>query len=95
MNEKKTWITVDGGSRYVGIGIENENELCIIDVNFIENEHYWGIFIADEDNKFVETAKLTDGYIKMDCCIFGVAVTFEIWRFAGINSRYYEICVTE
>lgn len=47
MNE--VYLTVSEDARYVNIGVLINGELNIVQINFIDNIHNWGICIVDPD----------------------------------------------
>lgn len=58
---KETFLSVDKHSKFITYGIEVEGELWIIDINFIDNAHFWGLCVAapieGEDKVITKTTK--------------------------------------
>lgn len=65
---KRTCLTVDKHSKFMTFGVEVNGDLWIIDINFINNDHFWGLCIGapvdDGDAVNTITAKVGDDLMK-------------------------------
>ena len=76
---------MDKGSKYIGRGILVDDELFILDINIIENPHYWGIAIItkndeDDSDSYIEAAELTDNIISTTVQMLDLDVTITVYR---------------